>query len=394
MKTLSKISLIVLILLMAMFAFPGTALAQTPNNGNDQMVFGGTYTLPAGQTLTGNLVVFGGLATIEKGAVVTGDIALTGGSLNVSGEIKGGITSVGGSINLSDTAVVDGDINTVGGTLNRSGQTVIKGNISTSGPGAIRLPLNWNLNGLRNLPLADIFHPIGNVLWGIFQSLAVAALALLVVLFMPTPTRRVSNSIIAQPVVAGGLGLLTVVVAPALVVLLAITILLIPLSLIGILLLAVAFLYGWIAVGLEAGDRLAGLFKVQWAAPVSAGIGTLVLSFFSSIFSLIPCVGWVLPTVIAILGLGGVFLTRFGTRDGQSGGPAGVLPYTPPQPPVMPEQPSRFGMVDVEPSTPSQSPVPPEFSAAVPFDQIIDPKPAPDLPEPPAQTDDFLPPAA
>ncbi len=267
MKTLSKISLIVLILLMAMFAFPGTALAQTPNNGNDQMVFGGTYTLPAGQTLTGNLVVFGGLATIEKGAVVTGDIALTGGSLNVSGEIKGGITSVGGSINLSDTAVVDGDINTVGGTLNRSGQTVIKGNISTSGPGAIRLPLNWNLNGLRNLPLADIFHPIGNVLWGIFQSLAVAALALLVVLFMPTPTRRVSNSIIAQPVVAGGLGLLTVVVAPALVVLLAITILLIPLSLIGILLLAVAFLYGWIAVGLEAGDRLAGLFKVQWAAP-------------------------------------------------------------------------------------------------------------------------------
>jgi hypothetical protein len=370
MKALSKISLILLILLVALFAFPGAALAQTPNNGNDQVVFGGTYTLNAGQTLTGNLVVFGGLATLEKGAVVTGDVALTGGSLNVSGEIKGSITSVGGSINLSDTAVVDGDINTVGGTLNRASQTVIKGNISSSGPGAIRLPLNWNLNGLRNLPLADIFHPIGSVLWGIFQSLAVAALALLVVLFIPTPTRRVSNAIITQPVLAGGLGLLTVVVAPALIVLLAITILLIPLSLIGILLLAVAFLFGWIAVGLEAGDRLAGLFKVQWAPPVSAGIGTLVLSFFSSVFSLIPCVGWVLPTVIAILGLGGVFLTRLGTRDGQSTGPMRMAAQAPAWPPANPEPPA------------------PEF--------VIPPAApaAPDLPESPAQSDDFLPPAA
>jgi hypothetical protein len=371
MKTLSKISLILLILLIALFAFPGAALAQTPSNGNDQVVFGGTYTLNTGQTLSGNLVVFGGLATLEKGSVVNGDVALTGGSLNVSGEIKGSITSVGGSINLSDTAVVDGDINTVGGTLNRTSQTVIKGNISSSGPGAIRLPLNFNLNGLRNLPLADLFHPLGSILWGIFQSLAVAALALLVVLFMPTPTRRVSNAIIAQPLIAGGLGLLTVVVAPALVVLLAITILLIPLSLIGILLLAVAFLFGWIAVGVEAGDRLAGLFKVQWAAPVSAGIGTLVLSFFSSVFVLIPCVGWVLPTVIAIVGLGGVFLTRFGTHDGQSTGPMSVIPADPAWPPANPEPPAAAPFV-----TPPAAPT------------------APDLPEPPAQPDDFLPPAA
>ena len=368
MKTLSKISLTLLVLLIVLFAFPGAALAQTPNGGNDQFVFGGVYTLNSGQTLTGTLVVFGGLATLEKGSVVTGDVALTGGSLTVNGEIKGSITSVGGSINLSDTAVVDGDINTVGGALNRSSLTVVKGNISSSGPGAIRLPLNLNL---RSFPWENIFNPIGSVLWAIFQSLAVAALALLVVLFMPTPTRRVSNAIVGQPVIAGGLGLLTVVVAPALILLLAITILLIPLSLIGILLLAVAFLLGWIAVGTEAGDRLAGLFKVKWAAPVSAGIGTLVLSLFSSIFALVPCVGWVLPTVIAIIGLGGVFLTRFGTRDGQSSGPMSVVPSTPSWPPAMP-------------STP----------ASAPWVETPSPSTAPDLPEPPAQPDDFIPPAA
>jgi len=368
MKTLSKFSLILLILLIALFAFPGAALAQGPNNGSDQVVFGGTYTLNAGQTLSGNLVVFGGLATLEKGSIVSGDVALTGGSLNINGEVKGSITSVGGSINLSDTAIVDGDINTVGGTLNRSNLAVVKGNISSSGPGAIRLPINWNLNNLPNIPWTDIFHPIGSILWGIFQSLAVAALALLVVLFMPTPTRRVSNAIISQPVIAGGLGLLTVVVAPALILLLAITILLIPVSLIGILLLGVAFLFGWIAMGMEAGDRLAGLFKVQWAPPVSAGIGTLVLSLFSSIFALVPCVGWVLPAVIAIVGLGGVFLTRGGTRDGQSSGPVSVVPPAPSQPPAMPVPPSAM--------------------------PLAEPPAAPDMPVPPASPDDIIPPAA
>ena len=107
MKTLSKLSLFLLILLIALFAFPGAALAQTPNNGTDQMVFGGTYTLNAGQTLTGNLVVFGGLATLEKGSVVTGDVALTGGSLNVSGEINGSITSWKGSL-VTDAVTFNG----------------------------------------------------------------------------------------------------------------------------------------------------------------------------------------------------------------------------------------------------------------------------------------------
>ena len=365
MKTLSKISLTLLVLLIALLAFPGPALAQTPNNGNDQVVFGGTYTLNSGQTLTGNLVVFGGLAILEKGSVVDGDVALTGGSLNINGEIKGSITAVGGSINLSDTAIVDGDINTVGSSLNQSTLAVIKGTTSSSGPGTFRLPINWNLNGLRNIPWNKIFNPIGSVLWGIFQSLAIAALALLVVLFMPTPTRRVSNAIIAQPVIAGGLGLLTVVVTPALILLLVITILLIPLGLIGVLLLAVAFLFGWIAMGMETGDRMASLFKVQWAPPVSAGLGTLVLSLFSSVFALVPCVGWVLPTVIAIVGLGGVFLTRFGTRNGHSTGLVNVATSAPPQPPVMP------------------------VSPAAPVATL-----APDMPEHPVPLDDILPPAA
>ena len=314
MKTLSKISIVIIVLFVAMLAFPGTALAQSPGGGNDEVVFGGTYTLDKGKELNGNLVILGGTATLEEGSTVHGDITLTGGSLFVQGEVTGNIIGIGGTITLGETAVVDGNINTIGATLIRSDKAVVKGSISSTSPGNFRIPFNWSGNNLRNFNALNLFKPVGNVLWGIFQALAMAALALLVTLFLPRPTGRVAHTISTQPVIAGALGLLTIVVAPALFIVLIVTIIMIPLSLIGMLILAVAFTFGWIAVGYETGHLLAGMFKVQWAAPVSAGVGTLVISLLGSMISIIPCVGWVLPALLAIVGLGGVLITRFGLQ--------------------------------------------------------------------------------
>lgn len=342
MKTMSKISIALMVLIVALLAFPGTALAQSPGGGNDQVVFGGTYTLEKGQDLNGNLVILGGIAILEESSTVNGDITLTGGSLFIQGEVKGNITGVGGSITLGDTAVVNGDVNTIGAALNRSNQAVIKGSVSSSGPGNFRIPLKWSADSLKNLNL-NLFQPVGNVLWGIFQALAMAALALLVTLFLPHPTGRVAHTISSQPVIAGALGLLTIVVAPALFIVLLVTIILIPLSLIGLLVLAIAFAFGWIAVGYETGRRLAAMFKVQWAAPVNAGVGTLVISLLSSGFSIIPCVGWVLPAVLAIVGLGGVLITRFGMQGSLP--PELALGVTPSQPGSTPMVPGDSGEV-------------------------------------------------
>jgi hypothetical protein len=338
MKTISKISIVLIVMIFALLAFPGTALAQSPGGGNDQVVFGGTYTLDKGKELNGNLVILGGTATLQEGSTVHGDITLTGGSLFVNGEVTGNIIGVGGTITLGDTAVVDGDINTIGATLIRSDKAVVKGNISSSSPGNFRFPLTWSPKGLSNFNPLDLFKPVGNVLWGIFQAIAMAALALLVTLFLPRPTGRVAHTIATQPVIAGALGLLTVVVAPALFIVLLITIIMIPLSLIGMLVLAIAFAFGWIAVGYETGHLLAGMFKAQWAAPVSAGVGTLVISLLGSFFTIIPCVGWVLPALLAIVGLGGVLITRFGLQGPLP--PEMALEDVPSQPASAPVEPT------------------------------------------------------
>jgi hypothetical protein len=92
---------------------------------------------------------------------------------------------------------------------------------------------------------------------------------------------------------------------------------LLPLSLIGVVVLVCGFVFGWVSIGLEVGKRIEKMFKVEdpWVPAVSAGVGTLTLSVVSYSVGLIPCIGWVLPFLVYVLGLGAVVLTLFGSRD-------------------------------------------------------------------------------
>jgi hypothetical protein len=120
----------------------------------------------------------------------------------------------------------------------------------------------------------------------------------------------------SQPILSGGVGLLTALVAPMILVILAITIILIPVSLVGVLVLGIAWFFGRVALGMEVGRRIGNAFHKDWPVAVDAGLGTFALVLvIDSIGSLIACVGWIVPAMVGILGLGGVILTLFGTRS-------------------------------------------------------------------------------
>jgi hypothetical protein len=76
----------------------------------------------------------------------------------------------------------------------------------------------------------------------------------------------------------------------------------------------VAVLFGWIAIGYEIGQRMAVLFKTQWAEAISAGLGTLVLGTIIWLVGYIFCLGGLLSILVASVGLGGVILSKFGTQ--------------------------------------------------------------------------------
>ena len=301
-----------LVLILA-FALPASAFAGGLQQG--RVVFGGIYTLHSGETLDGDLAVLGGVAILEKDSTVEGSVIILGGNLEANGEIDGDLVVIGGNANLGPTTVVRGDAVTFGGNVN-PGNARIEGD-QISGEG-LDFPLDFQWGRDINLPLRTFtgfrVSTQARVLGYLFQCFMLAALAVLVMIFWPNPTDRVASAVVDQPVVAGGLGLLTIIVAPILLILLMITICLIPVSILGFILLVIAAVFGWISLGLEIGQRLAKALNQEYQPVVAAGLGTLVLSLVVNGIGFIPCVGWLIPFLVAALGLGGVLLTRFGTQ--------------------------------------------------------------------------------
>jgi len=120
---------------------------------------------------------------------------------------------------------------------------------------------------------------------------------------------------------SGGMGILTyilfvvVIVALALFSVLIITLILtIPLIVVVSLLLGAGMAFGWIALGTEVGVRLVGLFNREWPLPVSAALGTFLMTLVADGVGFIPCIGWVVPFILTLLAIGAVATTRFGTQ--------------------------------------------------------------------------------
>jgi hypothetical protein len=311
---------IILIATLILLVVPSTAMAMELQD--DRVVAGETFTLEAGELLDGSLIIFGGTAAIEEDSIVEGDVVVLGGIVSVNGLVEGNLVGVGGVVNLKENAIIDGDLTTVAATLNREPGAQVDGQVITG----IDVPALSFLPSTIDIPTITRFEPGFNfnpgvysfwrVLWFIFRTLLWGAFAALVAMFLPNPTTRTSEAIVDQPVMAGGVGLLAIIVTPILLVLLAITCILSPISLLGALVLVVAWVFGRIAIGLEIGNRIAKAFDREWPLPLAAGVGTFSLALVvDSVGTFIYCVGWLLPVLVGLFGLGGVILTRFGTQS-------------------------------------------------------------------------------
>lgn len=313
---MKRLSIALSVALVALLAIPTTALAAGWEDG--RVVIGGTFTLKGGEVLRGDLLVIGGTATLETGSEVTGTVGLIGGSIDVFGTIDGDLASLGGNLRLAPSAVVRGDLATLGSEVSRDQGAVVEGQVTS---GEVDGPLDLTVPGLYfpHFPRTFIdLSPLSrtfNIGWYFLRAFLLAALAVLLVMFWPLRAGRMAQAVVAQPLASGGLGLLSFLVAVPVIVFLLLTICLSPLGFLGGLLLVVAYTFGWIAIGLEVGQRLAAAFRQDWSLAVSAGIGTLVLTIVTYGINFIPCFGWIAPAAVYCLGLGAVLLTRFGGQE-------------------------------------------------------------------------------
>lgn len=340
-----------LLVILAALALPGSAMAKGLQD--DKIVAGGSYTLSSGETLDGNLLIFGGAVTLERDSTVDGDVVLMGGTVSIDGTVTGSVVGIGGAVSLEANGRVEGDLTALAAALNRERGSVVEGQVVTG----FQSPFQFSLPERVVVPeVARIqawFSPLWRAMWFFFRTFFWAALAVLLVMFLPNHTERAARAIVDQPVAAGGVGLLTVVVAPLFLIAIALTIVLIPFSLIGGVVLAVAWLLGRVALGLEIGQRTAIMFRQDWPLAVAAGVGTFLLSLVvDGVSALVPCIGWLAPFLVGILGLGGVLLTRFGAQAYPPGDGMAAIYRAPAAPP--PPGPAPAGQAPVE-----EPPLPP-----------------------------------
>jgi cytoskeletal protein CcmA (bactofilin family) len=326
----TKYKTLAFLLLLALLVLPTHAVyAQGPGPGGGRVLFGTNVTIESGEPFEGDLVLFGGNVTVEKDAELHGDLVVIGGNIVSEGAVTGDVVVVGGQVKLEATAVVGGDVVLVGGQLQREEGARIEGDlINNTAPqidipnGKVPPPPQPNVPSLPTVINVDFnpFFAFGRVFVG---SLLMAFLGMLAVLFFQERLDKVSHAAVTQPLMAGGVGLLSVLVGAALF-----------LTIIPIVALVFAWLFGMVAIGREIGERLARAVRQDWAAVLSAGAGTFLLMFVvGSIQTLgefswvVGCFTWVIPAVIGLLAIGSVVMTRFGAQAVQ--GPVRSV-YVPP----------------------------------------------------------------
>lgn len=277
-KALLFTTMVVVILL----ATPFQALAQ------DITRFGSDVTVPEGEVQEGNITVFGGDVVIEGEAGA--DVTVFGGDLRINGRVGGSVTHFGGDTTLGNEAVIGGDFTQFGGTVNRAPGARIEGS-ETTGP--------------------RIFSPFVNFLASLFALLFTLALTVAVVAILPEQTRVLANTVEQQPLPSLGYGILATILVPLLFLILALIIIvgwiLIPFVAIAVV---ITYFYGYVGVARWLGDRIIGATRSANQSPiVKALVGALVLG----VIGLVPILGGLVQFIAAMIGLGAVLISKYGT---------------------------------------------------------------------------------
>lgn len=348
---------VLLVVLLVLGSVPGVAAAQADSVTRT----GGTVTVAEGETIEGNLVATGGTvvidgrvtgdATVTAGTVIVsetgrveGDLDAMAGSVVVEGNVGGDVSAAAGSLVVREGASVGGNVEAAAGDARVNGRVDgsarLAGETVTLGPAAVvggdveydaesftaasgarvsgSVTRNDDLSvGAVGVPWAGEFRTPGGfavpagafAAWGLVVNLLVGAL---LVALAPRFAREVTDRGTQAAVKSGGVGLLTFVAVPIALALVAITIVGIPVSVVGAvaygLVLWLTTIYGALVVGAWL-LSLVGRESVWWALAVGLSGFTLV--------GFVPYVGELLQFAVLLVGLGAFVLA---VRDRRAGG--------------------------------------------------------------------------
>lgn len=334
-STRRRAGVAVLALVVLLAAGPSIAAAQSFQGASDTVVVerGETYdsieglagTVIVRGTVTGDISAAAGTVHVTESGTVGGNIAASAGTVQIDGTVGGDVSVAAGTLNVAETARIGGDLDagagylgldgTVEGSVRAGAETIALGPTAVVG-GDVR----YDAQTFTRAPEATVGGQVvrdtsigqgagpefGSVpawlgaLYGLLVNLLLGAL--LLALF-PTFSDRVAETVAENPARSGGVGLLVLVLVPVILVIFAITIVGIPLSLLG------AFGFGiavWVAV--VYGQYAVAAWTLGYADTDNRWLALVAGLVAFAVLGAVPVLGGLLELVAFLLGLGALSL--------------------------------------------------------------------------------------
>ncbi len=304
--------------------FSGTA-------NSDAYIAGGQVTVSG--TVKGDLLVAGGNVTVDGN--VEGDIRAAGGQVYINGKVGKNITVTGGNVTIAKSAVVGGNVVAGGGMIDLSGQVggdvrVGSGALSLSGQvggdleaavDTLAIASSAKVGGeLTYISENDAVVASGAVLNGITKKLPPketgikasywgARLAgMLMTIFtavilawlLPGSLKRGANKLRQRPGIALGLGFVSVILVPIVAVMAMLSVIGLPLGVLGLIGYFVSLYVAMFFVITWAGEQITTLFKLKTSFVLTVFIGAV----FYALLGMLPGIGEVITLAGTLFGMG------------------------------------------------------------------------------------------
>jgi hypothetical protein len=245
------------------------------------------------------IVNFGSNVEVRPRTTVPSALAI-GGNVYVGGKVEEDVVAIGGSVYLDKGAVVNKDAVAIGGKVEKHPKSFVGGEIieiSIPGLAALLSGIPKNQSGLQ-------------LVWQLISFLSFLGLCVIIVALFTNSIGIISAAIEKKPWQTTAWGLLSFLLMPLFLLLLA-------LSLVGIIFIPVALfmylaagIFGYIAAGQLLGKLILKTAKIKnkpMMQEMLLGIIVLCLA------GMLPFIGWLVKLIALTIGLGAVAASRFGS---------------------------------------------------------------------------------
>jgi hypothetical protein len=293
--------------LASLLVATGALLSAAPANASQSPGVGifSDVRVEKGEVMHDDVVCIGGHAVVE--GKVEGDVVVIGGKLDFSGEANEVVTILS-KANFQSGTAVHGDMVHILGEMTKATDARFEGENVDVGSA-----LPPRIQRLLSRGIIVLF-----VLWRFIELIVSGILVMLIALLIPERIERMSGELDTRWPASVGFGLLACVIVVIVCIGLAITIIGIPFALLVGFLAKVLGLVGITTILLLLGRRLGtetGLLNEHSSLLASVMLGFAALA----VIRFIPLFGDLVWTLLGIVGLGLVVVTRLGRDTAEAG---------------------------------------------------------------------------